>query len=292
MPSATIKIFLVFGDPKRLRTAELSNWSGKAVAAPRSDVDALLKRDEMARPGVYVLTGHDPESDALVAYVGEAESLRSRIQQHRAKDFWNHTFAFFSKDENLTKAHVRYLENRLIQMSQAVGRYQLANQMASGSHLPESDREDMEVFLEKIQQLLPVLGTNLLTPAGGSRVREPSAHLICEIKGLLARGARTPDGFVVFEGSQAVLEARESAKAKGVFAVKKRAELLASGALVQRDNHLLFTRDVEFASPSGAVSVIRGGNSNGLTNWRTPGGVPLVKLEATGGDSVGNPASR
>ncbi len=28
MASATIKIFLVYGDPKRLRTAELSNWTG------------------------------------------------------------------------------------------------------------------------------------------------------------------------------------------------------------------------------------------------------------------------
>jgi hypothetical protein len=159
MPSATIKLFLVFGDPKRLRTAELSNWSGKAVAAPRSDLDALLKREEMARPGVYILMGHDPEADAAVAYIGEAESLRSRIQQHRVKDFWNHAYAFFSKDENLTKAHVRYLENRLIQASQAIARYQLTNSVASGSHLPESDREDMEVFLEKIQHSGPWYGS-------------------------------------------------------------------------------------------------------------------------------------
>ena len=33
MPSATIKLFLVHGDAKRLRTAELSNWTGKAVAS-------------------------------------------------------------------------------------------------------------------------------------------------------------------------------------------------------------------------------------------------------------------
>jgi hypothetical protein len=284
MPAATIKLFLVFGDPKRLRTAELSNWSGKAVAAPRSDLDALLKRDEMGRPGVYILIGHDPQTDVAVAYVGEAESLRNRIQQHRSKDFWNHVYAFLSKDENLTKAHVRYLENRLIQASQVIARYQLTNSVGSGSHLPESDREDMEVFLEKIQQLLPVLGTDLLTPLGGGRARESVSHLICEIKGLVARGALTPDGFVVFSGSQAVPELRPSAKEKGVFAVKKRAELLTSGALVQRDGFLLFTQDVEFASPSGAASVVRGGNSNGLQNWKTAKGVALAELEASATD--------
>ena len=42
MPSATLKIFLVFGDPKRLRTAELSNWTGKAVAGPRSEIEKIF----------------------------------------------------------------------------------------------------------------------------------------------------------------------------------------------------------------------------------------------------------
>ena len=42
MATATIKLFLAFGDPKRLRTGEISNWSGKAVAAPRTDLDDLL----------------------------------------------------------------------------------------------------------------------------------------------------------------------------------------------------------------------------------------------------------
>lgn len=60
MPSATIKLFLPHGDPKRLRTAEISNWSGKAVSAPRTEFDALLAREEMGQSGVYVLTGVGP----------------------------------------------------------------------------------------------------------------------------------------------------------------------------------------------------------------------------------------
>jgi len=46
MSSATIKIFLVHGDPKRLRTAELSNWTGKAVAGPRSEFEEIVGREE------------------------------------------------------------------------------------------------------------------------------------------------------------------------------------------------------------------------------------------------------
>ncbi len=68
MPTATLKIFLAFGDPKRLRTAELSNWTGKAVAGPRSEFDKVLEREESLSPGVYFLTGTDPESNKHAIY--------------------------------------------------------------------------------------------------------------------------------------------------------------------------------------------------------------------------------
>jgi Domain of unknown function (DUF4357) len=62
MSSATIKLFLAQGDPKRLRTAEISNWNGKALAAPRAELDSILARDEAKNAGVYFLTGTDPDS--------------------------------------------------------------------------------------------------------------------------------------------------------------------------------------------------------------------------------------
>jgi hypothetical protein len=74
MATATIKIFLVHGDPKRLRTAELSNWTGKAVAGPRSEFDGVLAREESEKSGVYFLTGNDPESGKPAIYIGEAET--------------------------------------------------------------------------------------------------------------------------------------------------------------------------------------------------------------------------
>ncbi len=57
MVSATIKLFLPRGDAKSLRTAEISNWTGKAVAAPRTELDELLGRDELEKAGVYILLG-------------------------------------------------------------------------------------------------------------------------------------------------------------------------------------------------------------------------------------------
>jgi len=75
MPSATIKIFLVNGNPKRLRTAELSNWTGKAVAGPRSEFEGIITREESNSTGVYFLTGNDPSSgDQLCTLVRQRAS--------------------------------------------------------------------------------------------------------------------------------------------------------------------------------------------------------------------------
>ena len=75
MPSATIKVFLVHGDAKRLRTAELSNWTGKAVAGPRSELDSILARDESESPGVYFLSGTDSDSGKPAIYVGKPKEF-------------------------------------------------------------------------------------------------------------------------------------------------------------------------------------------------------------------------
>ena len=97
MSSVTIKLFLPLGDAKSLRTAEISNWTGKAVAAPRTELDELLAREELDKAGVYLLTGSDPATNTPRAYIGEAEVIRERLKQHKAKEFWVSAIVFVSK---------------------------------------------------------------------------------------------------------------------------------------------------------------------------------------------------
>jgi hypothetical protein len=280
MPSATIKLFLAHGDAKRLRTAELSNWTGKAVAGPRSELDGVLARDEAAKSGVYFLSGTDPESGKPAVYVGEAESIRDRLRGNLDKDFWNHVLFFTSKDENLTKAHIRYLEGRLIEQAKSAGRALVMNGQSSGSKLPESDREDMEIFLERIHQLMPVLGADALLPIGSMPAGNAEKRiLVCEIKGLKATGRLTPTGFVVLKGSQAVLKEHASAH-QYPYTIASRRRLIEDGTLVEDGTHLKFTREAEFSSPSAAATVVHGGSANGLLAWKNKDGRTLKELEA------------
>lgn len=274
MKPATIKLFLVHGSPSGLRTAELSNWSGKAVAAPRTEISDLLKREELSSPGFYLLTGVDPESGDRALYVGEAENVANRLKSHASKDFWNAVTVFVSKDENLTKAHIRYLEGALIEKAMINGSSVIMNSANSGSRLPESDTAEMDVFLEKCLQLLPVLGISEFNEKI-DQLSNSRDLLYCKIKNLTASGKRTSNGFIIFSGSQAVLNHRASAKSIRV----KRELLIDKGLLQEKEGYLVFTKDVEFGSPSTAGGVVRGGNTNGLTNWKNAKGVTLKELE-------------
>ena len=95
---------------------------------------------------------------------------------------------------------MRYLESRLLAEAAQVNRFTLEQNQAGGSKLPESDREDMEVFLARIRQLLPVLGSDILAPIAQPAAKaQPGGVLFCRIKGAEARGQRTANGFVVFQ---------------------------------------------------------------------------------------------
>ena len=137
----------------------------------------------------------------------------------------------------------------------------------------------MEVFLEKINQLLPVLGIDLLVPMAGSTTNAPTSKLLyCEIKGLRATGFRSANGFLVQKGSEAVASERPSSE-KWPWTRNLRQKLKDDGVLTCKGDRLVFIKDIEFASPSAAAAVIHGGHANGLTAWKDSHGTALKELE-------------
>jgi hypothetical protein len=280
MPSATLKLFLVFGDPKRLRTAELSNWIGKAVAGPRSEFEKLLERVECESTGIYFLTGIEPCTSKKAIYIGEAENIKNRIKAHLTKDFWNQVTFFVSKDENLTKAHIKYLEGRLIELAKDSGRTTVMNNQGSGARLPESDREEMEIFLEKMQQMLPALDVDAFVPAVAKQSEDQVKKevLFCKIKNVVAKGYQTPNGFIVLKDSQAVIDERASAK-KWPTVLAQRNNLIEEEILIPVGDTYVFTQNTEFSSPSAAAATIHGGSANGLLAWIDSKGKSLKQIE-------------
>jgi len=275
MQAATIKLFLPAGDATGIRTAEISNWTGKAIAGPRTEIDMLLKRPELDSPGVYLLIGSNESGDPHI-YIGEAECVKNRLKQHKEKEFWVQVMAFISKDENLTKGHIKYLESELIKKALSVGKTTLENSQGGNAALPESDIADMEVFLSKLYQLLPVLGTDVFSETTRKKATVSNTLYCCK-KGLEATGQRSAKGFLVFKDSQATVPETGSIPDNIKAA---RAKLIEKSVLIPSGEIFVFSCDYEFTSPSFASSIIRGGSSNGLVAWKNKDGKRLKDIEA------------
>ena len=149
-----ITLFLVEGRPDGPISCELSNWTGKAYRIPRSHIRQYGEKNGLDKAGVYILFGKsdDPAKEGR-AYIGEADGVRQRLEQHLAqKDFWNDAIVFISKDNNLNKAHIKYLESRLYEMAVETGRYKLENSnKPTRSTISEPDVAEMEEFIANIR---------------------------------------------------------------------------------------------------------------------------------------------
>ena len=163
MDGKQVRLFLVDGTVGGLMTAEILNWTGHMIRARRKDLNRLKAREEASRTGVYVLFGTD-ENGEQSAYIGEADNIGYRLSQHDAsKDFWDDVVLITSKDMNLTKAHARFLESKLIRTAKTLGRFSMhnGNEPSGGAALPEADTSDMEYFIRQIRILMPVLGFDI-----------------------------------------------------------------------------------------------------------------------------------
>ncbi|WP_237057981.1 GIY-YIG nuclease family protein [Loktanella sp. M215] len=249
-----------------------------------------MLRSELKRTGVYFLFGPDDEgSDLGKVYIGEGDELGKRLYQHnKDKDFWERFIAVTSKDLNLTKAHVRYLEGRLLAILAAAKKVKIANKdMPTFDLLPEADISDMEAFLSEIQLVLPVVGAEFLKKPVESQSSKfawvdnelslvPPADLVSETfivansqKGIQARAREIGSEFVVLAGSIGSLTEKVSFHERQKAA---REDAFETGLCSKIDTKTFqLNEDMAFTSPSAASVFLFGTARNGRTDWTIEG---------------------
>jgi len=286
----SIRIFLADGIPEGLRIVEKSNWTGRAVVASRSQLDRAMAREELIQPGIYVLTGQNEEGLPSL-YVGEADILRERLRQHAVnKEFWTRLVAFTSTNEGLNKAHVRYLESRLVGLAKDANQWELENGTQPASPpLSEADKADAEWFLAEMLVIFPLLGIDAFeTAATQARSHtHPKNHELPELylreRCADAKGREVAEGFVVLKGSQA-----RSTEVGSIqdYMRDMRKQLQDRGVLVAEGSNLVFTQDYRFTSPSNAAGVLVGGSANGRLAWKDKSGRTLKALQEARADKA------
>lgn len=276
MYGKSIELFLANGTADNLITAELSNWNGKAIKIPRTEV-AECGREDIKGVGVYFLFCKEDDGEDSV-YIGEAENVLERLKQH-LRDFqsdkedyyWNTVVAFVGSA--LNKALIRYLEDRLVKIARECGRYKvLTKNTYSKTVLKESQIASMEEFTDNIKVLIATLGYNVLTPI--PQAADDTKYLFCKGSGAEAKGFISAGGITVLKGSRVSEGTVPSFETRGKSYYRLRNQLEKDGTIVNR----VFQRDYEFNAPSAASAVVLGHTSNGNVDWKDENGTKLKDM--------------
>ncbi len=226
-------------------------------------------------------------------YIGESEDVASRVQAHPSGLGFeiSDILLFASKDDNLSKSHVLWLEIQLIQRAMKAKRITLTNtKQPPLKMLSRAEEATMREFIDNLELVAQTAGFGYFTEVVSklARMRAQLSFIMPQV-GLKATATRTDEGFLVLAGSDASATV-SPALSKGY--ASQREELIDKGMLVPAvGGKLTFTADCPFASPSAAAAIIAGGPRSGTECWKDESGTNLRDLikkeEATNSVSDG-----
>jgi len=198
--------------------------------------------------------------------------------------------AITSTDMTLTKAHVRYLESRLISLLKDARKSVVMNRTDPGfERLPEADVADMETFLDQIRLVLPVIGVDQLRrphprtvipetstttlSADGQGTDDqaslpstgrPSFVLTHAARGIRAVAVETEGEFVILAGATGDLNTAPSLRE--TLRVLREQALESGRAVTAPGGRFRLVQDLAVGSPSAAAASLFGTSRNGRTD--------------------------
>lgn len=282
----SLELYFIDGRPDGMLTAEVFNWTGHVLMTPRIQISAALARKEAQFTGVYLLLG-EQEGDPK-AYIGEGEDISDRIRNHDLKkDWWSFAVLVTSTANNLHKAHVKYLEARLIEEARAIKHTSLENStVPARPSLSESAQANMEAFLDYLMMVFGALQIEMFTKKTRENLRHPTSaraqkaqatfELCSQYTGVHATAVLQDGDFIVEKGSLA----RSSwigQGSEGTTYGRLYAELVKTGILMPQDDNRVFSANYAFQSPSAAAAIVTGRPANGTLEWKVKGQVKTYK---------------
>ena len=266
----TVTTYLIDGDPKGTQYAFISNKICQMFVVPRSNLDYLSLQEKLQKPAFYILLGED-DSLKPKAYIGETENFKERVKDHDVKKtFWQRALIFVSKDADMTKADVQYLEHLAIASAKTANTYVLNEnkQTPKAPNLPEYQRDAMDEFFEDIKFLAAFIGCNIF------EVSRPKAEHLFYTKGrgCDAKGFYSSTGYTVLKGSIISPTSVPSLKWS-----EKRQKMLKEYTAFESGTYIM-TSDITFSSPSTAADFCIGSSNNGWLVWKDKDGNTLDSI--------------
>ncbi len=234
---------------------------------PRSNLSYLNTQEKLQNPAFYILLGED-ESTKPQAHIGETENFKERVKDHDSKkSFWQKALIFVSKDADMTKVDVQYLEHKAIAEAKKANAFVLSDnkQIPKAPNLPEHQQDSMNEFFEDVKFLASFIGCNIF------EVSQPKEEHLFYTKGrgCNAKGFYSSDGFTVLKGSTVAKTMVPS------FNWKEKREKMLQDYTSTENGILVLTSDKTFSSPSTAADFCIGSSNNGWLVWKDKEGNTL-----------------
>lgn len=273
MNKQVLQFILEEENPNGIIECSVDDWFGISYKIPRNKLKEASSIEYINNTGVYILFGDDENTAEKIAYIGEAEDIYSRLLQHnKNKDFWNECIVFVSKDNSLNKAHIKYIEHELYELSKQANRYLIKNESSpTKSSLSTADEIRAEKFISKIKIVTNMFGYKLFINLIDKNDKEDKTLHLTNNGVEYAKGLLTDEGFVVLKGSkvkEGVFESL-SPSLNGFFNKERSSVDLVDNVYI--NDHL-------FSSPSMAAIAILGRNANGYTEWKNKDNISLKKI--------------
>lgn len=281
MSARTLELFFIDGKPDGMLTAEVFGWTGHILVAPRTRLPDALKRKESSYTGVYILLGEQNEEP--MAYIGEGENIANRIKSHDSKkDWWTRAVLITSAANNLHKAHVQYIESKLV--SEGIQAANIKFENGTNPSLPslsEAAQANMEAFIDQLLMVLPAIRVDLFTSkakpqkitrqaVSSSEQESPIFELTLKKEGITATAILEDGEFVVQQGSLARGEYIGERSDRYSY-WKQYDKLVEQGILADKGGHKVFTVSYAFSSTSAAGAVCNGRSTAGPIAWKVKG---------------------
>lgn len=276
----SLELYFIDGKPDGMLTAEVFNWTGHVLMTPRTRIKHALGRGEAGYTGVYILLGET--EDGPLAYIGEAENLGTRLRGHvKGKDWWEVAVLITSTADNLHKAHVKYLESRLVEMALVTKRMPLENGNApTRSSLSESATANMEEFLDTLMIVLPAIQVDMFvnkvqpvkqhSKTTAEKENAPTFKLTSKRLGIDAT-AELIGGEMIVKSGSIIRKSWVGERGEKTHYFILHDKLWVTGIIEPKGDHAIFTKDYAFSSPSAAGAIVNGRSTSGPREWKLKG---------------------
>ena len=170
-----IQFLLKDGTLNGIIIIEDSRWnSGILYSVPRESVDDLQATEAFSKYGVYLLLSKD------LVYVGQSSDLSQRLSQHKlGKDWWDSAVILTTKDDNLNRSDIDYLEYVLIEKAFKLKKLDCDNKKKGNPpKVGEFRRVVLDQYLNEALFLMELIGIDVFFDNPSKKTKNSSAALI------------------------------------------------------------------------------------------------------------------